>query len=130
MKKIRCNSNPADFLAVSVFAGCVYIDAQQGDESTEIELSPDKIRKLRKQLKRALIEIEGERPETPTEDNWFSKGKLVKVVANNNSHEFPIGENVKIVSGIEKDIHVFAKAEYLGGHDFWWVRKDDCEPVA
>lgn len=59
MKKIYCNSNPEDFIAVTISSGCAYIDTQQGDESTEIELSPDKIRKLRKQLKRALIEIEG-----------------------------------------------------------------------
>ena len=61
MKKIRCSSNPEDFLEVSVSCGCAYIDTRQGRESTEIELSPDKIRKLRKQLKYALIKIEAYR---------------------------------------------------------------------
>ena len=64
MKKIRCDSNPSDFLVVSVSCGYAYIDTQQGDESTEIQLSPEKIRKLRKQLKRALIKIEGEQDST------------------------------------------------------------------
>ena len=64
MKKIRCDSNPSDFLEVSVYCGYAYIDTQQGDESTEIKLSPEKIRKLRKQLKWALIEIEGEQDST------------------------------------------------------------------
>ena len=64
MKKIRCDSNPSDFLVVSVYCGYAYIDTQQGDESTEIKLSPEKIRKLRKQLKWALIEIEGEQDST------------------------------------------------------------------
>lgn len=60
MKKIRCDVSSEDYLRVSVWGARAHIDAKQGAYETEIALSPSKIRKLRKQLKRALIEIEGE----------------------------------------------------------------------
>lgn len=60
MKKIRCDMREDDFLRVIFDDDLAVIHARDGGETTEIALSPDKIRKLRKQLKRALIEIEGE----------------------------------------------------------------------
>ena len=123
MKKIYCSSSPDDFLVVSVSFGYAYIDTQQGDESAEIELSPTKIRKLRKQLKRALIEIEGEKKE----DDWFSAGKIVRVTNNFMGHGFPIGDMVRIVDINEGGV---AKAEYLDGRDYWFLCKNECEPAA
>lgn len=123
MKKIYCSSNPEDFLEVSVSCGWAYIDTRQGDQSTEIALSPTKIRKLRKQLKRVLIDIEGEKKE----DDWFSAGKTVRVTNNFMGHGFLIGDMVRIVDINEDGV---AKAEYLDGRDYWFLRKNDCEPAA
>ena len=125
MKKIYCDSNPRDFLVVSVSCGYAYIDAQAGGKITEIELSPNKIRKLRKQLKRALIEIEGEKAEDTTPRNWFSEGKIVRVTNNLSLHGFWIGDMVRVVD-IEGGI---AKAEYPDGSDFSLLREAECEPA-
>ena len=59
MKKIRCGFVNGDFLKVRACSDFVYIDEHQSEVKTRIALSPDKIRKLRKQLKRALVKIEG-----------------------------------------------------------------------
>ena len=60
MKKIRCGFVDGDFLKVKVCSDFVLIDEHQSEVKTRIALSPAKIRKLRKQLKRALIAIEGD----------------------------------------------------------------------
>ena len=59
MKKIRCSMDFNDYLAVDSDEQYAFITIQCGNRSADIALSPSKIRKLRKQLKRALIEIEG-----------------------------------------------------------------------
>lgn len=60
MKKIRCDWVTEDFLKLKVDdRSDVIVTVKQGEGISEVRLSPDKIRKLRKQLKRALIEIEG-----------------------------------------------------------------------
>lgn len=65
MRKIRCKTNANDFIKVHgdgwVEEGECAIELHA--DSGKIILSPAKIRKLRKQLKRALIEIEGEQDE-------------------------------------------------------------------
>lgn len=74
-------------------------------------------------------------PETPIqpkpETEWnittntrFKVGDIVKIIDNRSHHEFLIGEQVRIVS-IGDDL----KAEYLDGHDFWWVFEEDIELV-
>lgn len=114
-----------------------------GNPEYSVKLDADKIRKLRKQLKRALSEIEGDTGHKDTtwkahyleaegekEEDWFSVGRIVKVTANSNEHEFKIGESVKIVGDITQGPSIYARVEYLDGDDYWWLRKDDCEPVA
>lgn len=59
MKKIRCSMDFNDYLDVDSDEQYAFITIQCGNRSADIALSPSKIRKLRKQLKRALIEIEG-----------------------------------------------------------------------
>ena len=61
MKKICCEINANDFIRVqgSGWAEEGYYSIDLRANSGRIILSPNKIRKLRKQLKRALIEIEG-----------------------------------------------------------------------
>ena len=101
-----------------------------GNPEYSVKLDAAKIRKLRKQLKRALMKIEGvpceEKKAHDEADDWFSVGKTVKVTGNSSYHGFQIGEIVKITH-IDSD--GWAKAEYLDGHDYWWVKKSDCEPA-
>lgn len=66
MKKIKCTLNPGDFIKVQGggWAEEGYCSIELYADSGKVILSPDKIRKLRKQLKRALIEIEGVQDES------------------------------------------------------------------
>ena len=62
MKKIKCALNPEDFIKVQGgrWAEEGYCSIDLRADSERVILSPDKIRKLRKQLKRALMKIEGD----------------------------------------------------------------------
>lgn len=60
MKKIHCDFYGEDFLKIShVDSSDIFLGVKQDGKLAGIRIGPDKIRKLRKQLKRALIEIEG-----------------------------------------------------------------------
>lgn len=62
MKKIRCATIEEDFLKVRthlVDEGVVVVSVKCGGNFDSIYLIPDDIRKLRKQLKKALVAIEG-----------------------------------------------------------------------
>lgn len=59
MKKIYCSMDFDDYLYVDSDGQYAFIAIRCGNRSADIALSADKIRKLRKQLKRALLEIEG-----------------------------------------------------------------------
>lgn len=71
MKKIFCEAYENDWVRVELGGegSEVWIDTFTSicgmNRSVSIMLSPEKIRKLRKQLKRALIEIEGVSDESP-----------------------------------------------------------------
>ena len=66
MKKIRCDWAEWDYLKISpTDSSDIFLDVKQGGKRTRIRIGADKIRKLRKQLKRALIEIEGVSDESP-----------------------------------------------------------------
>ncbi len=60
----------------------------------------------------------------------YSKGDILRVVANNTAHQFEIGTMVRIKKcldsayGIDEQLYV---AEYLDGHDHWQVNDDDLE---
>lgn len=65
MKKIRCNWVHNDYIKIELADDThpvrdVIIRVESSDEGC-VRLSPEKICKLRKQLKRALVEIEGEK---------------------------------------------------------------------
>ena len=131
MKKIRCDWDEKDFLKLKVADHSdVIVTVKQGDKRSRVRICPEKIHKLRKQLKRALIEIEDdsweEKKDQDEGDDWFSAGKTVKVTGNSSRHEFPVGEVVRI---IRIDCYGNAKSEYLDGHDYWWLNKEDCEPA-
>ncbi len=56
----------------------------------------------------------------------FKKGDVVEIIGNCcRSHEFKIGENVRIVQVLED----YYKAEYLDGSDFWYVLEEDIKPA-
>ena len=74
MKKIRCDVMEEDYLYVNSDRKYAYLHSVQGSRNTEIALSPAKIRKLRKQLKRALVEIEGE-PKKADESELRARGR-------------------------------------------------------
>lgn len=64
MKKIKCNWEEKDYIEVNLAGDVipprdVIIKVESSDDGC-IRISPEKIRKLRKQLKKALIAIEGE----------------------------------------------------------------------
>ena len=61
MKKIHCDFDGEDFLKISPFnSSDIFLDVNQEGKRSRIRIGADKIRKLRKQLKRVLVEIEGE----------------------------------------------------------------------
>lgn len=127
MKKIYCDWVPSDWIKVGIASDTIdpediIIEVKSSEEGC-IRLNPSKIRKLRKQLKRVLIEVKGEKKE----DDWFSAGKIVRVTNNFMGHGFPIGDMVRIVDINEDGV---AKAEYLDGRDYWFLRKNECEPAA
>mgnify|MGYP001007015023 CR=1 FL=1 len=59
MKKIYCEVAPRDYIEVKADFEGVDINVVYEDSTQGVYITGDKIRKLRKQLKRALIEIEG-----------------------------------------------------------------------
>ena len=60
MKKIRCDFRAEDYIQISpIDSSDIVIGANQGGRCSSIRIGPAKIRKLRKQLKRALMKIEG-----------------------------------------------------------------------
>lgn len=62
MKKVHCNYSPEDYIQVhepSVY-GSVDVVISEATNTCSVELKPEGIRKLRKQLKKALKKIEGE----------------------------------------------------------------------
>lgn len=79
MKKIKCNWCDDDWIEINIASDTVtpediIIQVESSDNNC-IRLSPDKIRKLRKQLKKALLKIEGEKEEP---EEWIpSKGDRV-----------------------------------------------------
>ena len=55
----------------------------------------------------------------------YKAGDKVKIIASKHGHEFDIGEIVRIAE-VYSDNY---KADYLDGHDFWWVEDDEIEPA-
>lgn len=61
MKKIRCDFYAEDYIEISpIDSYSIIIRVNQDGKCSRIRISPEKIRKLRKQLKRVLMKIEGE----------------------------------------------------------------------
>ena len=58
--------------------------------------------------------------------NWQA-GDIVRVVANESSHSFDIGEEVVVSFIDDKDADLAVKAEYKDGRDFWWLAAKDAK---
>ena len=71
MKKIYCDYSPNDSLRVSTDETDAFIVIKAHGERCDIMLSPNKIRKLRKQLKKALLRIEGVKEKWKEGDKVF-----------------------------------------------------------
>lgn len=66
MKKIRCDYSGRDFIQIShTLSLDIFLDIEQYGKRSRIRIGPEKIRKLRKQLKRVLMKIEGVSGESP-----------------------------------------------------------------
>lgn len=142
MKKIRCEINNNDYIKVREDRWLEerYCAIDIHADSGRIILSPAKIRKLRKQLKQVLIEIERDNikenescgcgqcvyDKKDKEDDWFSVGKKVKIVNRLSGHGFKIGQIVKHAG---KTPMGNEKLESLDGHSWYAVSKDECVPA-
>ncbi|QHJ84371.1 MAG: hypothetical protein [Bacteriophage sp.] len=122
MKKIRCELDNGDYAQISVEDGFVNLYVDQDDDVNVVVFSPAKIRKLRKQLKKALLQIEGVKK---AEGDWFSPGKKVVITGDNTG--FPVGEVVVVSESGRNDEHS-KKCEHLDGRDYYYVRPSDCKP--
>lgn len=132
VKKIRCKYAPEDHISAHcdfcVPGNDIRLDITVDGEDERIYLTPENARKLRKQIKKALAEIDGESGESETEDspegapdgaqaNWVPKvGEIVVVYRNTTDHKFIIGEHVRALG--------YGMAEHLDGHDYWWCGAD------
>lgn len=58
----------------------------------------------------------------------YKVGDLAKITGSSNSHWFKAGETVRLKRNCGGELHVWT-AEYLDGHDFWYVRESDMAPV-
>lgn len=66
MKKIRCDWYNGDFLKLEVVDyPDVIVTVSQNGQKSKVRINSGKIRKLREQLKRALMKIEGVSDESP-----------------------------------------------------------------
>lgn len=61
-------------------------------------------------------------------ENKIQIGSICRVVGNETSHYFPIGEKVRVKSLTPYDIEDCI-CEYLSGDDYWYMNFDDLELV-
>ena len=125
MKKIYCDLHSKDFVSIDFDGEYAELSVWRDGEPNFSYLSPDKIRKLRKQLKKALLQIEGN--SLTEDDDWFSKGRIVEITGNKNSHYFPIGELV-MIDYMDKVDSPFARCKSLCSGASSVVMKSDCKP--
>lgn len=125
MKKIFCDYDREDFIRVNKDGdggGMARVAIQCDGDYGVVRLSPDKIRKLRKQLKKALVAIEGD------SEDWFSEGKLVEITANQNGHGFTMGDKVRVGNKTIGENIKLCWSQNNG--DYWWVINEDCKAAS
>lgn len=125
VKKLRCDVDPADWVRIVKYGEAIAVQVNVGGEKTDIFLTHSDAKKLRKQIKKALIEIDGELeddiPAEKEEPAYIPHiGEVVEVYRNTVGHVFEIGQKVRAVE--VKDGRV--KAESLNSQGHWWVGGD------
>jgi hypothetical protein len=58
--------------------------------------------------------------------NKYKIGDVLEVVDNKGNHDFPIGTHVRITKYFG---YVIYQAEYLDGHNWWFIREEDLQPI-
>lgn len=56
----------------------------------------------------------------------YKEGDIVKIIACRNGHQFELGEEVRITKVRDVDY----KAEYLDGHDYWFVEDEEIKLIS
>lgn len=126
-KKLRCEVEREDYVKADGRGfGDVRLHVKVDGNEHDIFLTPSDAKKLRKQIKSALAEIEDKHEEDIAEEKEESAytphvGEVVEIYRNMTGHRFRIGEKVRIVK-LEDDGGI--KAESLNGSGVWWVATD------
>ena len=123
MKTIKCDLCCNDFVSVEFDSEYVELSVWEDGVANTVFLNPDKIRKLRKQLKKALLKIEGVKEFA--EVDWFSPGK--KVVITGENADFPVGEVVVVSESCLNDEYS-KRCDYIDGRDYFYVKSSECKP--
>ena len=106
------------------------------DEIIELEAYEEEFRREREKLIRKLeseglklidhmAQVYGEQIIDMSDWRNWQAGDIVRVVANESSHSFDIGEEVVVSFIDDKDADQAVKAEYKDGRDFWWLAAKD-----
>lgn len=123
MKKIYCDMNTADFLAVEPLSDGIFIISTEEGKVVQINLSPTKIRKLRKQLKKALLQIEGNDAKSDEDrDEWKAGDKVFLI---HGPDEGSVWKNSPTTDGMDmsKPVELLSKDE----DNRWTLRYTDTE---
>lgn len=108
------------------------------DEIIELEAYEEEFRREREKLIRKLeseglklidhmAQVYGEQIIDMSDWRNWQAGDIVRVVANESSHSFDIGEEVVVSFIDDKDADLAVKAEYKDGRDFWWLAAKDAK---
>ena len=122
MKKIRCDMMSDDYMRVTFDDDYAFIDTNQGSEKTEIALTPAKIRKLRKQLKRALIEIKGRDAEKAQAEEYNPGDRVYLIEGHNEGDDWCTSPTVV---GIDLSVPVELKDKRFDGK--WVIEYTDID---
>lgn len=124
VKKLRCTVIREDYVKVGGNGyGDVRLNVKVDGNKHDIFLSPSDAKKLRKQIKKALAEINGEdeQENKPDESAYIPHaGEVVEVFQNTVDHAFQIGQKVRVVEVEGESV----KAQSLNGITHWWVGGD------
>ena len=128
VKKLRCDVVTSDWVRVVKYGEDIAVQVNVGGENTDIFLTHENAKKLRKQIKVALAEIEGEDGQDDQEKEEPAYiphvGEVVEVYRNTCGHAFNIGEKVRFF--------ITAAGNWggkkLDGSD-WWAVGGDIRPI-
>ena len=129
VKKLRCDVVPRDWVRAVKYAEDIAVQVKVGGEKTDIFLNPENAKKLRKQIKAALAEIEGEdgQDDQEKEEPEYIPhvGEVVEVVENTSAHKFKVGQQVRTL-----DIYDgYCKFSSLDTSTEWYVKNTDIRPI-